>query len=184
MGLVEDLERAAEHAGAHANGARVSAVLATEPEAGRRVYLVALDDPDRYRSWLALREDGTAVVSRTELRQAVSIAALCELAADSAGGGDLGALSARLAEIGAEEDPPAGIEEAEDAARALVAVVGEPPQLASPARLDAIGQATRRLEQELDPLAPSPFATAMRSAEAAVGELQREIEAGYRLPLE
>jgi hypothetical protein len=49
--------------------------------------------------------------------------------------------------------------------------------------LDTIGAATRRLEQELDPLAASPFTSAMRSAEAAVAELQREVEAGYRLAL-
>jgi hypothetical protein len=183
MSLVDDLERAVELASALADGGRVSAVIATEPEPGRRVYLAAFDDADGYRSWLAVREDGTPVVSRAELREAVSIAALCELAADAAGGGDLGSLVRRLAEIRAAESRPAGIEEAEEAVRALVEVVAEPPQLASPARLDAIGQATRRLEQELDPLVPSPFASAMRSSEGAVGELQREIEAGYRLPL-
>ena len=182
MGLAEDLERAAELASAHGGDARVSAVLATEPEEGRRVYLVAFDDADGYRGWLAVRADGSPVDSRIELREAVSIAALCELASDAAGGGDLGALVARLAEI-REAEAPEGIEEAEEAAQALVAVVAEPPQLASAARLDAIGFATRRLEQELDPLAPSPFAAAMRSSEAAVAELQREIEAGYKLPL-
>ncbi|HWQ24629.1 MAG TPA: hypothetical protein VNK94_11035, partial [Gaiellaceae bacterium] len=78
----------------------------------------------------------------------------------------------------------AGIEHAEDAARALRAVLAEPPQLATPGRLDEIGAATRRLEQELDPAAPSPFAAALRAAQDAVAELQREIEAGYRLPLE
>lgn len=183
MSLPDDLERAAGLAAAHADGARVSAVIATEPEPGRRVYLAAFDDPDGFRSWLAVREDGSPLVTRAELREAVSIAALCEVAAEAAGGGDLEGLVARLAELRAS-DAPAGIEQAEDAARALAAVVAEPPQLASPARLDAIGQAARRLEQELDPVAASPFAAAMRSAEGAVGELQREIEAGYRLPLQ
>jgi hypothetical protein len=183
VGLAEDLARAADLASAHAGDAHVSAVLATEPEEGRRVYLVAFDDADGYRSWLATREDGSAVASHTELREAVSIAALCELASDAAGGGDLRALVDRLAEI-REAEAPEGIAQAEAAAHALVAVVGEPPQLASPARLDEIGYATRRLEQELDPLAPSPFAAAMRTSEAAIAELQREIEAGYRLPLE
>jgi hypothetical protein len=174
MSLLDDLERAAELAAAHGDDARVSAIIATEPEAGRRVYLVAFDGADGYRSWLALRADGSPVGSRAELREAVSIAALCELAADAAGGGDLEALVARLAELR---------EAAEEAARSLLALVGEPPQLASAGRLDAIGMATRRLEQELDPLAGSPFAAAMRSSDGAVGELQREIEAGYRLPL-
>ena len=77
-----------------------------------------------------------------ELRAAVSIAALCEVAVDSAGGGDLDALIASLADL-REREAPEGIEDAEAAARALREVVGEPPQLATPARLDAIGAATR-----------------------------------------
>jgi hypothetical protein len=183
VSLADDLEHAAELAARHAPDSRVSAVLATEPEKGRRVYLVALDDSDGYRSWLAVRGDGSAVASRAELREAVSIAALCELASDAAGGGDLQGLVERLREL-REREAPEGVEEAEQAARSLAAVVAQPPQLASPERLDAIGRATRRLEQELDPLSPSPFAAAMRSADGAVGELQREIEAGYRLPLD
>ena len=62
-------------------------------------------------------------------------------------------------------------------------MLGEPPQLATPSRLDEIGTATRRLERELDPMAASPFTAAMKGSQDAVGELQREIEAGYRLPL-
>src|SRR5262249_14125304 len=69
---------------------------------------------------------------------------------------------------------------AEDAAKALRDVVGEPPQLATPARLDEIGAATRGLERELDPSGPSPFAAALKAAQGAVQELQREVEAGYR----
>jgi len=184
VGLADELEHiAALAAGRVEDGARVSGVIATEPEAGRRVYLCSVDDPDGYRSWLAVREDGAPVGSRVELREAVSIAALCEVAADHAGGGDLDALVDRLAELRASGAPP-GIEEAEAAARALRGVLGEPPQVASPARLDAIGQATRRLEQELDPTSASPFSAALRASQAAVGELQREVEAGYRLPLD
>ena len=77
-----------------------------------------------------------------------------------------------------------GIEDAEEAAAALRAVLGEPPQLATPARLDEIGAATRRLEQELDPGGASPFAAALKAAQGAVSELQREIEAGYLVGLE
>ena len=58
-------------------------------------------------------------------------------------------------------------------------MLGEPPQLATPARLDEIGAATRRLERELDPAGPLPFAAALKSAQDAVAELQREVEAGY-----
>ena len=183
MALADELERIALAARDYADsGDVVSAVIPTEPSAGRRVYLCAFDDADGYRSWLALDTAGKPIVERKELREATSIAALCEVAADAAGGGDLAGLIARLEELRGRESPP-GIEDAEDAARALVAVIGDPPQVASPARLDTIGAATRRLEQELDPLAASPFTSAMRSAEAAVAELQREVEAGYRLAL-
>ena len=108
---------------------------------------------------------------------------MCELAADAAGGGELDELVARLREL-RDREAPEGIEQAEAAARELQQVLGEPPQLATPARLDAIGAAARRLEQELSPNAPSPFVTAMRASQGVVGELQREIEAGYLIVLE
>jgi hypothetical protein len=181
--LTEELGRIAELAAAHASpGDVVSGVIATEPFPGTYVYLCAFDDADGRRSWLALYDDGTPIGSRTALREAVSIAALCEVASDAAGGGDLDALIARLAELREREAPP-GIEAAEEAAHALRSVLAEAPQLATPARLDEIGAATRRLEQELDPMASSPFASALKSSQDAVAELQREIEAGYRLPL-
>ena len=184
MDLAREIDRAAELAAPHGGpGDRVSGVIATEPVPGRRVYLCSFDDADDRRSWLAVRDDGSPVATRVELREAVAIAALCELAADAAGGGDVDALVGRLAEI-REVEAPAGIEEAEEAARALRVVVGDPPQLATPERHEAIGPASRRLELELDPLAASPFTAALRSAEVAVAELQREIEAGYRLSLE
>jgi hypothetical protein len=183
VSLAEELERVARLAAVHGEeGDVVSGVIATEHTPGRRVYLCAFDGADGYRSWLAVREDGAPVADRTELRAAVSIAALCEVAEDAAGGGALDTLIERLEELRRTESPP-GIEEAQNAARALRAVLAESPQRATPERLDEIGAATRRLEQELDPSGGSPFASAMRSSQAAVSELQREIEAGYRLPL-
>ena len=183
MALVEELERVARLAVAHANEVDVvSGVIPTESAAGGRVYLCSIDGADGYRSWLAVRDDGTPIADRLELRAAVSIAALCEVAEDAAGGGALDDLIERLAELRRTHAPP-GIEDAEEAAHALRTVIGQPPQVASPERLDEIGAATRRLEQELDPSGSSPFAAAMRSSQGAVGELQREIEAGYLLPL-
>jgi hypothetical protein len=184
VALADELERIAALALGHVDaGDLVSAVIPTEPSPGRRVYLCAFDGADGYRSWLALDAEGGSIADRRDLREAITVAVLCEVAAEAAGGGDLDGLLGRLREIRETEAPP-GIEDAEEAARALQAVLGEPPQLATPARLDEIGAATRRLERELDPTAASPFATAMRSSEAAVAELQREIEAGYRLPLD
>lgn len=184
MALADELARIADLAASYADdGDAVSAVIPTELVPGRRVYLCAFDGADGYRSWLALDGDGQPIVSRKQLRDAVSIAALCEAAADAAGGGDLDALIARLEEL-REGEGIHDLDAADKAARMLRGVLADLPQVASPARLDEIGAATRRLEQELDPSRSSPFAAAMRGSEAAIGELQREIEAGYRLPLE
>ena len=184
MTLLDELERIRVLAAAHGGpGDIVSGILPAEPAPGRPAFVCSFDDADGLRSWLAVRHDGSPVTSRAELRAAVSIAALCELAADAAGGGDLDDLIAQLVDL-REREAPDGIEEAEAAARELREVVGEPPRLATPERLDAIGASVRRLEQELSPNAPSPFVAAMRAADGVVGELQREIEAGYRLPLD
>jgi hypothetical protein len=183
MSLNDELERAAELAKAvEEPGSEVSGVLATEAEAGRRVYVCSLDGADGTRAWLAVLQDGTVVSSRAELRAAVSIAALCEVAADTAGGGDLPGLITSLADL-REREAPEGIEDAEAAASALREVIGESPWLSTPARLDEIGVATRRLEQELDPGGASPFAAALKAAQGAISELQREVEAGYLVEL-
>jgi hypothetical protein len=183
MALADELERVAALAAAHAReGDVVSGVLATEPEPGLRVYLCSIDGTDGLRGWLGVRAGGSAVTSRAEVRAAVSVAALCEVAVDTAGGGDIDGLLASLADL-REREAPEGIEDAEEAARALRDVLGDPPQLATPERLDEIGTATRRLERELDPGGASPFSAALKAAQGAVQELQREVEAGYLIPL-
>jgi hypothetical protein len=181
--LGDDLNRIAAVAAGLAGGEeRVGAVLAAEPAAGVRAYVCAFEDGDGARSWLVLDDTGTALGERATVRAAVTIAALCEIAAESAAGGDLDELRARLVALRLTEAPP-GIEEAEAALSNLERAVATPPQLATPARLDEIGQATRRLELALDPISGSPFAAAMRSAQAAVEELVREVESRYRVDL-
>src|SRR5437588_9741113 len=125
-------------------GEELGAILAAEPSPGERTYLCAFTTAEEH-SWLALAADGAPVTSRDRVREAVSILALCELAEDSAGGGELDDLRGRLLTLRLTEDPP-GIEEAEAAALALESAIGTPPRLASPAYLDAVGAATRRLE--------------------------------------
>jgi len=178
MALADDLERIAAAAGAHGE---VVAVMAAEPAGTRRLYLVALH-VGAGRRWAVLDDAGAIVDRRGEVRDTASIVAMCELAEDLAGGGDLEALRGRLAQVRVVEGPP-GIEEAEDAALALERVIGSPPRVAAPSFLDDVGAATLTLEQALGELS-SPFADAIRSATGVVDEFVREVEREYvvRLP--
>ena len=180
MALADDLERVAA-AAVGADGG-LTGVLATEPGSGRRIYLCAFEGSDGGRTWLAVDDAGEPIRDRREVRDAVSIAALCEVAEEAAFPGDLDELRAQLVALRISESPE-GIEEAEQAARGLQHVLGAPPHLASPARLDAIGEAARRLERALDPTAPSPFTSAMRSAVAVADALWADVESAYRGPL-
>jgi hypothetical protein len=180
----DDLDRiAAAAARFAADGEQLAAVLTAEPAPARRVYLCAFARGEDDRSWLALDEDGEPLRARAAVRDAVSIAALCELAEEHAGGGDLQELRAQLATLRLTE-APVGIEAAEEAALELERAVGSPPQVASPARLDAIGAATRRLEHALGEDAASPFAEAMKLAIGAVEALTAEVEGAYKLELD
>jgi len=163
-----------------APGERLTGVLATEPVPGLRIYLCAFESAEG-RAWLALDEEGEPVDSRPLVRDAASIAALVELAADAAGGGQLEELRSQLVSLRMRENPP-GIDEAEEAALALEHVVGAPPRLATPALLDEIGVATRRLELALGTSGGSPFAEAMKAGTSTVEALVTEIEAQYKAP--
>jgi hypothetical protein len=183
VGLSEELGAIAAAAGDEAGpGEELAGVLPTEPSPGERIYLCAFANGDG-RSWLAIDGHGRAITDRARVREAVSIAALCELADESAGGGDLGELRARLVALRVTEQPP-GIEEAEEAALELERAVAPPPRVASPAYLDAVGAATRRLEQALGEQGVSPFGEALKQALPAVEELTAEVEGRYRRDLE
>ena len=177
MALADDLERLA---GAASERGEVTGVLAAEPARGRRLYLVSFGADDA-RRWLVLDDAGQPVERRDDVRDVASIVAMCELAADLAGGGDLEELRRNLAQVKVVEQPP-GIEEAEDAALALERVVGAPPRVASPAYLDEVGAATIALERALGEVS-SPFSEAIRGATGAVDEFVREVERDYLVPL-
>ena len=164
-----------------APGETLSGILAAEPASGLRVYLCAFESAEG-RTWLALDEEGRPVESRSLVREAASIAALVELAADTAGGGQLEELRSQLASLRLLENPP-GIDEAEEAALGLELALGAPPRLATPALLDEIGAATRRLELALGTSGLSPFAEAMTAGTATVEGLVAEIESHYKAPL-
>lgn len=183
MALADDLERVAASAAEHAGDGALSGVLATEPADGVRVYVCAFEGADGGRAWLALDAEGRPLTARRDVRDAVSIAALCEVAEEAAFPGDLDELRSQLVALRMTEAPES-IEEAEQAARALQHVLGTPPHIASARRLDEIGKAARRLETALDPSAPSPFATAMRSAVDVADALWGDVESAYRGTLE
>lgn len=178
MSLTDELARVAALAEGFAGpGESLAGILAAEPGAGVRVYVCAYEGSGR--SWLALDEQGRPISDRATVRDAASIAAMVEIAADTAGGGDLEELRGQLLALRLREGPP-GIEEAEEAALALERTLGTEPRLATPGLLDDIGAATRRLELALGDDVASPFAEAMKGAMGAVGELLREVEAGYK----
>jgi len=181
MALAEEIEAARTAATAFAAaGDELVGVVPTEPADGARVYLCAFVRGEA-RAWLALDDAGRVVDDRRLVRDAAAIAALCELAEESAGGGDLPELRARLAEL-RETERPDGIEDAEDAAARLEAAIIPPPRLASPAYLDAIGSAAAELERALGGHG-SPFAEAMQTGLAAAEEFAAEVEGTYRLEL-
>lgn len=162
-------------------GEELVGVVPSEPRAGVRVYVCSYQHGER-RAWLALDTEGQAVGDRSLVRDAVSVAAMCELAEESAGGGKLDELRSQLVALRITESPP-GIEEAEEAARALERTVGAVPRVASLDYLDEVGAATRRLEQALGDPGPSPFAEAMKQQVGAADELAREVESNYKRPL-
>jgi hypothetical protein len=182
MSLEDELGVAVEVAQAFsAPGETLTGVLATEPDLGVRIYICAYENGGE-TSWLALDSGGRPVLDERLVRDAVAIAALCELAEECAGGGRIAELTARLAELRILEAPE-GIEEAELAVAELARTLAEPPRLASPAYLDAVGGAVARLERALGGSVSSPFAEAMRSGTGAVEELVKDIERAYKRSL-
>jgi hypothetical protein len=181
MGVAEDVARIAAAAAAFAApGEEVGGVLVAET-LGQRVYLCAFESTNG-RTWLALDDEEQPMTEQRLIREAASLSALCEVAEESAGGGDLRQLRARLAEL-RETEAPQGIEEAEAAAAALDETLQSEPRVASSAYLDAIGSASRRLEQALGESSGSPFAATMQAALGSVEELTADVEQNYKLPL-
>jgi hypothetical protein len=182
VGLSDDLRRIAEVALRFAApGEEPAGIVPAEPTPGARAYLCAFRAEEGETTWVVLEDDGEPVTERTRVRDVVSIAGLCELAEEIAGGGDLDELRAQLTALRLTENPP-GIDEAEEAASTLQAAIGAAPRVATPAHLDEVGAATLRLERALGG-SGSPFTTAMKQATGTVDELVRDVHAAYKLPL-
>ena len=183
MTLDDDLEQIAARAAAFAApGETLTGILAVEPLHFGRVYLCSYASGDERPGWLALDPAGAPIDSLAAVREAAKLAALCEIAEESAGGGDLPELRERLREL-RETEAPAGIEAAEEAAAALAETLQAQPRLASTDYLDRLGAAARRLEQALGDDAGSPFANALQQALPAVDAVAAEVEERYRGPL-
>jgi len=181
MTVAEDAGRIASAAAAFADaGEELAGVLVAET-LGRRVYLCAFESAEG-RTWLAFGDDAGPLAERRLVTEAASLSALCEVAEESAGGGHLPELRARLAEL-RETANPEGIEEAEAAAAALAETLQPEPRVASGDYLDAIGSASRRLEQALGESGASPFAAAMQAALGSVEELAADVESNYKIVL-
>ena len=179
MALRDDLDRIAQAALALAEQAEALAgIVPAEPREGERTYLCAFSNGDE-RTWLVLDEAAAPVTDRETVRRAASMAAMCELAEESAGGGELDELRDRLMTIRLTESPE-GIEEAEEAALALQQVIGAPPRVAEPGYLDRVGAATRRLELALGDPGLSPFAEAMKAGIPSVEEFALDVESNYK----
>jgi hypothetical protein len=183
VALDEDLELIAARAATFAaSGERVSGVLAAEPLHYGRIYLCAYESGAEHPTWLAFDAAGGTVEQLAAVEEAAKLAALCEVAEESAGGGDLPELRRQLRELRETEDP-IGIEGAEAAAAELAETLEPAPRLASTDYLDRLGAAARRLEQALGDDAGSPFAAALQQAMATVDELAAEVVQHYKGPL-
>jgi hypothetical protein len=90
VALADDLHRIARAAATHAlPGEEVTAVLAVEPVPGERVYLCAFGSSEGVESWLVLDDNGSPVTDRKRVRDAASIAALCEVVEEGVDDGEL-----------------------------------------------------------------------------------------------
>jgi hypothetical protein len=85
VSLSEEVGRTAEAAARYAApGEELAAILPVEPASGERVYLCAFVQADGMQSWLAFDGRGAPLTNRTLIRDAASIAALVEIAEESA----------------------------------------------------------------------------------------------------
>jgi hypothetical protein len=175
--LREELEQIAARAAGHANGAEVAGVIPADASAGR-VYLVAFRDGDEATGWLVLDTAGAPLTDRATVRDTASLVALCEVAEDNAGGGELDDLRSRLVGLRLTENPP-GLENAIAAVDELEQTIGTPPRVASTEHLERVGAAVRKLEDALGSGPGSPFAAAMKSSTDAVQQFAGDVEANY-----
>jgi len=181
--LQSDLDRVAEAVVPLADeDEELAGILAAEPTGDTRIYLCAFRAGEAV-TWLALDDAGETVTSRERLRAAASLVALCEIAEESAGGGELDELLSQLVALRLTENP-AGIDDAEEAVLTLQRTIGGLPRLATLTYLDDVGIAAKRLEDALGGQGTSPFAEAMKASAGAVQSFIADVEAHYKAQLD
>ena len=84
MTVAEDVARIAGAAAGFAAPAEELAGVLVAETLGRRIYLCAFESAEGH-SWLALADDAAPVTEARLVREAASLAALCEVAEESAG---------------------------------------------------------------------------------------------------
>jgi hypothetical protein len=107
VSLDEELRRIAEVAVTYCrDGEELAGIIPAEPGKGGRVYVCAYSD-EAETSWLVLDASAKPVEDRGLVNDAVSIAALCEVAAEAVGDDDETRVSsgALLDELGAASGP-------------------------------------------------------------------------------
>ena len=124
MALDQELREVADAAIRHASdGEDLVGIVPAEPGSGVRAYVCAYGREDA-TSWLVLDATGVPVSDRELIRDAVSIAALCEVAEEAAG---VEPDSARVASPGLLDDLGAGA--APDVVAAVKAAAGTVEEL-------------------------------------------------------
>jgi hypothetical protein len=169
VAIGEDLGQAASVAAAYGE---VCAVLAAQLGSGERTYLLAVGEGEQ-RRWLVLDQARALVDEREVVKEVAGIVALCEIAVELAAGD----LPPKPLVAPTEEVPAVAA-----AAAALREVVGEPPWIASPDFLDAVGVAARRLEQARGDFS-SPFASALAAHTATVEAFVGDVEFHHAVSL-
>jgi len=122
--LDQELRKIAEAAVTHcAEGEELTGIVPAEPGRGGRLYVCAYGAAEE-TSWLVLDAAGAAVEDRALVRDAVSIAALCELAEEAADSAENGrprlATPAHLDSLGASADDGPAFAEAMKSATGTV----------------------------------------------------------------
>lgn len=174
MTLEQELETTLAAAGRHARaGEHAVAVMATEPAAGARIYVVAFAAGDDL-GYVALDGMGAPVTDRRLVKDAVALAAMAERAEEVSGATAAEELVARFGEAAAVLRRM-GDTEGADAAEAVIAAAGgladaaSGPRVATPQFLDRMAALAAELAAALDAFVPH----AERLPEASKGTVSK-----------